>query len=166
MRKAFAALMIFIVMLTAAGCSSIPQEVQEPVTYYYRVRDLDYSNQNGVIRSEIREAYGHTEDFTYLLEQYLRGPMDEQCISPFPAGTTLIHLDFLKDTVLVELSSHISLLSGSDLSIACTCLAKTMIEITGMKEVKITSQGDYLDGMESITISESSFDLVDKYATN
>ena len=163
MKKSICVILCLLLIISVSGCSSAPQKIREPVTYYYRIRNIEYDAPNGIICAEVREAYGNANNYTYLVEQYLRGPLDGSYTSPFPAGTTLVHLDFLKDTVLVVLSSHISLLSGSDLSIASTCLAKTVLEMTGMKEVKISSQGDLLNGQESITISLNDFVMVDDY---
>ena len=115
------------------------------------------------MKAEPRESFGHEEDYTYLVEQYLGGPISSECISPFPAGTSLEQLDFLKDKVLITLSSHISLLSGSELTIACTCLAKTLLEMTDMKEIRISSKDDLLDGKEYIVIAADDIVLTDSY---
>ena len=69
----------------------------------------------------------------------------------------------MNDTVLIELSSHISLISGTELTIACVCLAKTVFQMTGMKAVRISAKGDLLDGQPFITISEKDFLLLDDW---
>ena len=134
-----------------------------PINDYYRAKEIQYNSPNGVIRTEIRESFGHEEDYAYLVQQYLGGPISLDCISPFPAGTTLEHIDFLKDKVLITLSSHISLLSGAELTVACTCLAQTLLEMTGMKEVRISSKDDLLDGKEYISIAADDVAFTDDH---
>jgi spore germination protein GerM len=155
--------MIIALLCTLGACAGKKRELISPVNFYYRSTSDSYGTQTDVICFEQRESFGHEEDYAYLINSYLQGPTTEKQVSPFPAGTTLVSLDLVKDKVIVVLSSHISLLSGAELSIACTCLAKTLHEMTGMKGVQISSQGDLLDGMEFITIGIDDYDLVDSF---
>lgn len=163
MKKILSLLMVLALVCTLSACAGKKRELISPVNFYYRSTSESYGTQSDIICFEQRESFGHEEDYAYLINNYLQGPTTGEQISPFPAGTTLISLDLVKDKVIVVLSSHISLLSGAELSIACTCLARTLHEMTGMKGVQISSQGDLLDGMESITISIDDYVLVDSY---
>lgn len=166
MKKFLCIALVIILSASFFACNKTDANIRNPVLYYYRTRDLQYGVENGVITAEVRERFGHEEDYTYLVEQYLNGPMSSECISPFPAGTSLEQIDFLKDKVLITLSSHISLLSGSELTIACTCLAKTLLEMTGMKEVRISSKNDLIDGQEYISIATEDIVLLDSDPIN
>lgn len=149
--------------LCFAACSNPQQEYKSPVNFYYRSRNIEFDDPQGVITCEQRESYGHTEDYEYLIEVYLRGPTTEPCISPFPAGTTLEQLDYVKDKVLIILSSHFALLSGADLTVACVCLGKTLSEMTGMKAVQISVKDELLDGKEFIVIKDDTYLLEDTF---
>ena len=149
--------------LPTLGCTTKKETIRSPVKYYYRTTSVKYDTANGVITSETRESFGHEEDLNYLIEQYLNGPISSNCTSPFPAGTQLVQLDVLKNKVIIVLTSHISLLSGSELSIACTCLARTLLDLTDVKEVQIISKDDLLGGKESITIKAEDFILTDDF---
>lgn len=161
MKRILCILLALIIMLPLSACGDNRKELRAPVNFYYRTREVEIGSEAGVISAEQRESFGHSDDYVYLTEIYLNGPTSGKCISPFPAGTTLEYLDFTQDKVLVELSSHISLLSGAELTIACVCLTKTLSELTGMKSVQITSKGDLLDGKESLTFSVNDFQLED-----
>ena len=150
---------VLLITFVCTGCDR-HDKIREPIYFYYRTDNIEYGTDSGVITIEIRDGSGHMDDYVYLTNMYLGGPVTKGCYSPFPAGTTLIRLDLLKDTALVILSSHISLLSGAELSIACTCLARTLLEMTDMKAVQIVADGDLLDGKESITIR------IDDFVTN
>ena len=163
MKKALCLLLALVLLISFFGCGQSTADPRTPVTFYYRTREFGVQKGEKVISGEAREAFGHREDYDYLIEMYLRGPITENCISPFPAGTTLEQLDLLTDTVLVELSSHISLISGAELTIACICLSKTICQMTGMKTVRISAKNDLLDGQEYLTITEDDFLLLDDW---
>ena len=163
MKKILCIFLALLLFLSMAACAQVHTDPRSPVTFYYRTRDFGLEKGEKVISSEERESFGHSADYTYLIEMYLRGPVTERCISPFPAGTTLEQLDLLTDTVLVELSSHISLISGAELTLACICLGKTVSQMTGMKAVRIRAKGDLLDGQEFITVTENDFLLLDDW---
>ncbi len=165
MKKIICSLLAMLMVFPLTGCTNKKKEIKAPVTFYYRTREIELGIDESVISSEQRESYGHTEDYIYITEMYLNGPTTGKCISPFPAGTKLDSLDFVQDKVLVVLSSHISLLSGAELSLACVCLSKTLLELTGKKSVQIRASGDLLDGKESITIAAKNFQLKDDTLT-
>ena len=166
MKRLLCIVLAILLLLSLAACSQGNSEPRVPVTFYYRTLEYGLEKGEKVISSEEREAFGHLEDYAYLVDMYLQGPTTENCISPFPAGTTLEQLDFMADTVLIQLSSHISLISGAELTVACVCLGKTVSQMTGMKSVRISAKGDLLDGKEYITISKEDFRLIDDWDYN
>ena len=155
--------LLFVLLILLSGCSTKKKEIHDPVNYYYLVSSIRHDHNSSVITCEVRDKFGHANDYTYLIEDYLLGPQSPNSTSPFPAGTTLIRFDLMKDTALVDVSSHLALLSGHDLTLACACLGKTVLELTGMKSVQITAQGDLLDGKEFITVDAGSLALIDNY---
>ena len=163
MKKIFCFILVLVLLIPLAACSQAHVDPRVPVTFYYRAREYGLEKGETVVISEAREAFGHREDYQYLVEMYLQGPTTQNCISPFPAGTTLEQLDLMTDKTLIQLSSHISLISGVDLTLACICLAKTVCQMTGTKSVRISAKGDLLDGQEYITITEEDFRLLDNW---
>ncbi len=161
MKRIVCIVLIFTTFLLACSCKRQNVALKEPVNFYYKASHVQYDTGENVIASEQWEAFGHTEDYIYLIEQYLIGPKSAKCISPFPAGTTVEQLDLLKNKVIIVVSSQLSHLSGYELTIACTCLAKTAAEMTGVKKVQIISKDSLLDGQESMT-----FDINDMIFEN
>jgi len=157
-------MILFIaLLLTLTGCTKHHNKIREPVNYYYLSTQTQLKDGGNVLSCEVRDKFGHSNDYAYLIGDYLLGPQSTNSISPFPAGTSLIHFDLMKDTALVNLSSHLALLKGQELTLACACIGRTVLEITGMKSVQISAQNDLLAGKEYITINESSLILADDY---
>ena len=163
MKRIVCIILIFTTLLLACSCAKQNLRLKEPVDFYYKARHIQYDTAENVISSEQREGFGHTDDYKHLIEQYLYGPRSAKCISPFPAGTTLEQLDLLKNKTIIVVSSHLSLLSGYELTIACTCMAKTVAEITDVEKVQIISKDSLLDGQESITLDTDDLIFEDIY---
>lgn len=161
MKRFICLILILSLCFCLFACSNFDPNIRVPVEYYYRTREIHYNGTEGVISSETRDCFGYQEDYAYLVEDYLKGPTTEKCISPFPAGITLEQLDLVKDKVLIVVSSHLSMLSGSELTVACMCLGKTLLDMTGMKAVRISAKDDLLDGNPYITITNENFLLTD-----
>lgn len=164
MKKILCLLLAGCLALCVCACKENNDPPIDPIRYYYRTRDIQYGTEEDVFAFETRDRFGHEEDYEYLVNDYLKGPHTEKCFSPFPAGTTLVQLDLVKDKVLVVLSSHISLLKGAELTVACTCLARTLHEMTGMKVVQISSDGDLMDGEPYVIIKKDDFTTQDDYS--
>lgn len=164
MKKPFCLLIALVMLLSLCSCRKHDDPPSDPIRYYYRTRDIQYGTDEDVFAYEIRDRFGHEEDYEYLVKDYLKGPQTEKCISPFPAGTNLVQLDLVKDKVIVVLSSHISLIKGAELTVACSCLARTLHELTGMKVVQISSDGDLMDGKPYVIIKKDDFATKDDHS--
>lgn len=157
MKRTICSLLIIILLFFLCSCGLENEPVNNPVTYYYRSTKTKYGTQSNLIIGETREAKGHTNDYQYLIEQYLNGPRTYDSISPFPAGTMLEELSVDTTKAYIVLSPHIAILSGSELIVACACLTKTVLEMTGVRSVQISTTNGTLNGMESITLTADSF---------
>lgn len=163
MKRIVCIVLLLTTVLIARSCTKQNLALKEPVNFYYKARHIQYDDAENVITSEQWDSFGHTEDYKYLMEQYLDGPRSAKCISPFPTGTSVEQLNLLKNKVVIVVSSHLSHLSGYELTIACTCLAKTAAEITGVEKVQILSQDSLLNGQESITLDTKDLVFKDVY---
>lgn len=156
MKRIVSVSMIVCILLCLCACSENTQNIKEPISFYYRMRDIQYDTEGSILATEICERYGHTEDYEYLLQGYLAGPKSDECISPFPAGTSLESINLVMNKVHIVLSEHLSMLSGSDLIIACACLSKTVLEMTDAQSVQISSLNSQLNGQDYITMNRDS----------
>lgn len=161
MKKIICLLLALVAVFTLFGCKNKTSEIKQPVKYYYRTVPTQYGSDASIITAEVRESFGYTNDYQYLIGQYLNGPKTYDCISPFPAGTTTEEFTMSGNKVEIMLSTHMSILSGSELMLACACLTKTVCEMTGVTTVQISSDGGMLNNEESITLTADSFTYLD-----
>lgn len=155
-----------IVLLSMTACTQKQEKFTEPVNFYY-LRDqsqenIHHGSDDSVIVPEIREGYGLRDDVSLLLKSYLAGPVSDTCRSPFPAGTVLKNWSMDGTTLCVTLSNQLAGLTGVDMTLACACLSKTLMELTGASAVRIQAESLELDGKVSITMNQSILILLDE----
>lgn len=156
MKRTICLILVLSCLLLLAACSN-KKSAKDPVNFYYCTPETEFGTQDSLIISQIRDAHGHSRDYHYLISQYLNGPTTYDCISPFPGGTTLEELDVDNSKARIVLSPHITTLSGSELMLACACITKTVLEMTGVHTVQISTSKGRLNGQDSITLTAGSF---------
>ena len=158
MKRFLIILLLVGLMLSCWACTE-----QESVTFYYVREQSAYlsGTSNGVIVGEYREAAGHVHDLRYLLILYLHGPVGENLASPFPSGTSLVSLTETEDALTIQLSSIASAMKGTDLTLACACIAQTCFSITDVQSVTVIASGF---GDVSMTMTRDSLLLLDDAA--
>ena len=148
-----------LLLLPLFGCKqSDPGE--DLVAFYYKARDIKYDPQFSPLEAE----HHSKSDFTtweQALKAYLAGPEDSNLVNPFPAGLTLISFQEDSGALALVLSNDLSALTGTELTIACCCIAKTCLEMTGAERISISAETELLDGERSITLDHETINLLD-----
>lgn len=143
------------------GCASSPESTPEnSVPVYYRRAQITYGSADSMIAAYHITPADRT-DISALLERYLSETPPVEYTSPFPAELSLVHFENNEYTAKIVLSQNFSLLTGIELSIACTCLTQTVISLTGCEEVIISAENALLDGHRFITMGSDSYLLLD-----
>lgn len=161
MKKIITALFIILAISLLFGCADTNTQVRTTVNFYYKTNPIDHISENGIITIEPRSVRTNALDYQILLEQYLEGAQSGNCISPFPAGTTLKSFSLNETSVSITLSPHLTMLSNADLTIACICIARTIFDLTGVDSVQISAQNNLINGQPDITITKSSIVMED-----
>lgn len=156
MKRIVLLLLAAAVLMCLAGCS---QNKNATVFYYTRYEDAyAYGTENAVIAPEYREVTGHSGDLKYLLTLYFHGPTMEYLRSPFPSGTGLRSVEQSGNSLLIELTPSLTVLNGTDLTLACACLARTCFALSDAEAVTISAEGL---GFVSVTLTRDSLMLSD-----
>ena len=67
-----------------------------------------------------------------------------------------------QNTLYVTVSKELAQLSGLELTLACSCLSMTCMELTGAENIVISAENSLLDGQKSITMNKDTLLLIDK----
>lgn len=158
--------LILLVLLLLPGCNIQEEEFIQPVKFYFLKSNVTYFSAEGVIAPETREAEGHWEDYRYLLNLYLDGPITSDLKRVFPKNVELVQLELLEDSATLTLNDAAARLTGLDLTIACACLTATVCDMVGVQAVTIRAETQLLDGNKSITMNRNHILLLDSSTAN
>lgn len=164
MKKFLIVVLAVVMLLPIFGCAEKEPEIVSPVTYYYRRNEISFESETGIIAPETREAQSHENDLTYLLNQYFDGPNDKALQRTFPLGTQLVSISVSAQHTVILVSGHLANLKGIDLTIACTCITMTVMELTGTNKVEIKADRALLNDAESIIMDLDSLLMLDDSA--
>lgn len=153
-RKLLTFSLAFLLLLT--GCTVHENDSDDQAAFYYVRSEISFQAADGVIAPELREIGDRSNDLAYLLSLYLQGPQSDTLRSPFPENLTLVQVRQQEAYLEVVVSHRLSDLTGIELTLACSCLAKTCMALSGAQEVRISAQEQLLDGASYITITADS----------
>lgn len=159
MRKTVSLLIILSMLICLPACGK--NKLKDPGNFYYRRTDTVYVDDNSVIAPEQRELAGMREDIGSVLESYLRGPVSSELESPFPRDVAVVQWSMIGTCLHIEMNESFSQLTGIDLTIACACITRTILELTGAESVQIRAKGAMLDGAKYIRMTNNSISFAD-----
>ena len=160
---------LLLAALILTGCAFSGNKAKEPAAFYYLRTHSDNSVYDdfyakGIISSEEREASGHRENLPYLLTIYLRGPLDPELVSPFPMGCRVLNVQQENGCLTLLLNPILAEKTDIEITVACACLAKTCMELTGVDTVQIESRNLEEKLLFSRTFTEDNLFLSDDYS--
>ncbi len=153
-------LLLAAVSLLLCGCKT-EQPLQSPVTFYYRNADSFQGMESSILAGETREAGDRKADLAYLLNLYLQGPESETLLQVFPQGIRFVSYETHSGIAHVVLSDELARLEGISLSIACGCLAKTVMGLDDVSGVRIYAESQPLDHRDYIYMDHETLLLLD-----
>lgn len=158
--KQLTALLLCAALILSA-CAAKTEPLHKPATFYYRTVRATYDGSTPIIASEERESALFGDDMVQLLNNYFSGPVSETLVSPFPKNLKVSSYSTLGSTVMLELSSEFAQLSGLGLTIACACIASTVLSVPGFEQIQISAANSQLDGQRNIMLNRDSILLLD-----
>lgn len=161
MKKIISFLLVIALLLTFAGCAGNREKILSPVSMYYLRNEFTYGSADSVITPEVRDGDPYNNDAKTILSAYLLGPKSDDLRSPFPKNTRLLQLTMNDNTAQLVLTNTFASLNGIQLTLACVCLAQTVMSLTGVASVQISADSELLGGNKSITIDSDSINLTE-----
>lgn len=149
----------FVLILFTLGCGK-SKHFETPVSFYYPSAKITYGDIDGFISSEQRE--GADLSINALMEAYFRGPLDDTLQNPFPDNVSLIQCTAEDSRIQLVLSDSYAALTGTKLSVANACIAKTLTEYYDAGSISISCESRELDGEKRIIIEAADLILSDQ----
>lgn len=153
MKRFFVIVAILVFIVGLSSCVPKKEEFVEPVSFYYCNDISSKDDFEHIFVPEQREGAEYLDNKPALLSLYLKGPESEGLVSPFPADLSVVSVQHDNSHVHIVLSDHLANLTGLDLSIACTCLSMTVLELYDCDAVEISAEHKLLDEQKSIVFT-------------
>lgn len=154
-----AAVWMLLLFILLAGCKKPAEHASEaiqPFLFYYRAAQTSYSDEDGLIRAEIRDLGTKTYSAEELFPLYFEGPESGDLLSPVPSGTTFRSVERSGSLLTIYLRQNNTLQSGIDQSILDACLTKTGLQIEGIRRVRVR-----VESMGGQTLRDNTFSASD-----
>jgi len=160
----FLSLSIIFIMF---GCQNNDKGIAK--TFYYPRNDFGYNKQEdkfygSAIQAELRRDIPY-QSIIQLLGEYLKGPLDPSLYNPFPTDLTLTDMTIQGEVLYVTVSDHLANLRDIPLMLACACLSKTAMSVTGTTTVCIRCAFSLLNGENYIIMTADSLIFDDPVIT-
>ena len=158
MKRIICMLLSTVFFLSVLGCQNDTKDTD--LQFYYPKNDLGYNAQENrffgsAVEAELRSDISY-QSGGQILEEYFKGPHDQALVNPFPAGLTLVNLDIRGVILHLTVSDHLSQLQDIPLTIACACLSKTAMLVTGATIVYISCESALLNGEKYLRMDAQS----------
>jgi hypothetical protein len=161
MKKFIAAFLCMLLVHSSCGCAHNAENFEVPANFYYIQSQDTLDLSESMLRSEIRETKVYENQFDKLLNAYFKGPVTDKIISPFPADLSVVHIEQRDDTLTLTLSNSFAQLEGLDLTIAATCIALTLFELSSCELLELRAENKLANGKEIISLSRDVLYLTD-----
>ena len=157
MKSLISVVLSIALLFSLSGCNDQKSaDIQVPVNFYYCTDPIVYNSKHGVLTPELRDANGYTDDLMHLIELYLRGPVDDQLKSPFPAGIKITQFTQNENSLHFVFNEKFSELSGLEQTLARACFAKTILEYTQVEIIQISFESTVTGSRQTVTIKSDS----------
>ncbi len=161
MKKILAVILALLLLPCLYGCNKDGKT--DIVTFYYPRINYLYDDESGVIGNEIFDLQGRTYSTEKLIQQYLKGPKNEQLHSPLASRCRLIEFIKGNDYIHLVFADSIDQLMPADLISSLAALAITCFDIADVQEIHISAVTALLDGQQKIIFTKDSIILWDEF---
>ena len=161
MKRLLLILIAVVLLLTALGCTKKTESFSVPENFYYRRNSVAFHTDDAVIKPEIRETADCRDKILDTVNLYLQGPVSDKFVSPFPQGLTALSIEQIDDSLVLQLNDSFNNLNGLERTIACSCLFRTLTDLTGCNIVEIQFSSADRNGFDSIILSNDDLCFAD-----
>lgn len=139
LQRILSLLLICAILLGCIGCTVEKRAKDDvPVAFYYVAQDAEQLKMVEPVTFEV--CYVNVLSLWDLFAMYFSGPESEELVSPFPAGTHVLDIQYPDGKLTVKLSGEFFTLMGIEMSLASCCLANTICNYLNVDSVTLVDE--------------------------
>lgn len=140
MKKLYGILIVLCILSLTVACGELKHSNQAYVSFYYIKQSISYNEANDVICAENRSQKDIGNDLQDIITKYLSGPQSSSLTALFSPDVKLLEAEQSENGITVTLSKECADMNELDYVLACSCLAKTLLPLTGAESVHICAE--------------------------
>ena len=147
-------ILLLALALLFVGCSSSINDSNSEYFYYYQASAL-YDNTEKIIYAQPISTGIKEMSLKEITSKYLQGPTLENVDPPFTKDTVIVEITEEADNLTIVLSNDCSAMQQLELSLAGSCLAKTLFQFTQAQSITIQSEDGFSYIEKDLTFTRS-----------
>ncbi len=160
MKRILSFLLMIAVLVCFCACNQNTNN-ENYLNFYYCSTEQTFGSENGIFAIEERLISCKPDEYRLILEEFLRGPRVNGCISPFPGGTVLEDFKLKDGYASIVLSPHMALQANANLIVCCACLCQTLFEFPEFETIEISIANNQINGESRLVFNKNSFSTED-----
>ena len=154
MKRMLSFFLVCAVLLTVTACTG-KGGADGQAAFYYKRAQLSYGEADGVVTPEYRTV-DRNGDMMALLNAYVDGPKVTELSNVFPLGCDVLWFSLEGEIATVHFNKAFDQVQGIAQTIACVCMSRTVMELTGAKRVRISAESISFGGNEYLEFNGDS----------
>lgn len=152
MKKDRLTILMIIVAIFLCACSRMPGKNENAIHFYYY--QPSQNSAKAVMGTELYTPKDADFGLQSIIKAYLKGPQNTDLQLLFPKETTIVELIKEDNLLTVTLSKHCANMSRIDLTVSCSCLARTLLPITSATQICIQADGGFSNVEDPLIFTE------------
>ena len=166
MKRLLLILVVLLFLLPVCGCKKSAETISNPANFYYRSSSTEFFTDDSVIKPEIRETQQCGENILNIINLYFQGPISDDYTTPFPQELVALEVEQNNESLLIKLNDSFANLNGVDRTLACSCILKTVADLTNCSTVELQFPSPNSDQSNSIQLSVDDLCFIDLDSSN
>ena len=156
----YVCLTLLLPLFLLSSCTG-PAKMIQPFRFYYLASETNFSSPEGIIRCEGRDLGTKIYSNRDLFRLYMAGPYSDSLISPFSMDAELTGVYRVGSTLELRLTAGMFDSGELKHTLAFACLAKTALELDGVRKVHIHVNNSGGDALSDMTLTQGDLLLFD-----
>ena len=164
-KRVICLLLALLLLPCICACQKEAPTIEQPINFYYHCANPEEGLATDVIAVHVVEGAQFDGELIWILNHYVSYTPAEGFVKTFPKNCHVLSLKQYDSYVDIVMGKEFAELSGINLTIAATCIARTVADLTGIRRINLSVSDGMLDGQAILSINLDNLVTLDPYQT-